>query len=98
MISAAAERVRHEPERRRFAIVLDDAVAVLEYRQVDATTLVYQHTFVPPGSRGRGLASELAAFALRYAVSHDLKVVPTCPFVAAFVHNHPEFHSALAHP
>lgn len=91
-------RVRHEPERHRFAIVLDDAVAVLEYRAVDAATLEYHHTFVPPEWRGRGLASELAAFALRFAASHDFKVVPTCPFVAAFSRNHPEFHPTLANP
>ena len=46
MTTVAAERVRHEPERHRFAISLDDGVAVLEYRPIDARTLDYHHTFV----------------------------------------------------
>ena len=97
MTAVAAERARHEPERHRFAIALDDGVAVLEYRPVDATTLDYHHTFVPPGSRGRGLASELhSLLATVRCRASDLKIVPTCPFVAAFIHDHPEFRSVLA--
>jgi predicted GNAT family acetyltransferase len=97
MTEATAERARHEPELHRFAIFRDDAaVAVLEYRPIDAATLDYHHTYVAPALRGRGLASELTAFALRYAVSHGQKVVPTCPFVAAFVKDHAEFQPVLA--
>jgi predicted GNAT family acetyltransferase len=95
-MTGAAERVLHDPGRR-FTIALDHGVAVLEYRALDGgTTLDYYHTFVPPALRGRGIASELTAFALRYALDRHLKVVPTCPFVAAYISRHREFESALA--
>ncbi len=96
MTAGAQVRVVHEPERRRFTIALDEGSAVLEYRTIDSTTLDYYHTFVPPAVRGRGLASELTAFALRYALERHLRVVPTCPFVAAYISGHPEFETALA--
>jgi predicted GNAT family acetyltransferase len=62
---------------------------------IDAATLDYHHTYVAGAAR-RGLASKLTAFALRYAVESWPKVVPTCAFVAAFVHDHAEFQSVLA--
>ena len=95
-MTAAAERVQHDPGRR-FTISFEGGVAVLEYRTLDGgATLDYYHTFVPPALRGRGLASELTSFALRHALERRLKVVPTCPFVAAYIRGHREFESVLA--
>lgn len=65
--------------------------AVLEYREIDAQTLDYYRTFVPTPLRGVGIASRLTDAALRYARDHDLKVVPTCPFIAAYIKRHREF-------
>jgi uncharacterized protein len=96
MTPAAAERAHHDPGRR-FTISFEQGVAVLEYRTFDGgSTLDLYHTFVPPALRGRGLASELTAFALRYALERRLKVVATCPFVAAYIRGHREFESLLA--
>jgi hypothetical protein len=97
MSAGAPERVQHDPSERRFTIAVDDGVAVLEYRALDGgATLDYHHTFVPPALRGRGVASELTAFALRYARERHLKVVPTCPFVAAYIKRHRELESVVA--
>jgi predicted GNAT family acetyltransferase len=95
-VSDGLGRVRHEPEQRRFTIALGESLAVLEYRQADATTLDYRHTFVPHAFRGRGIASEITVAALRYAIGAGLKVIPSCPFVAAYVAAHPEFAPLVA--
>jgi uncharacterized protein len=87
--------VRHEPDRERFVLSSGGGLAVLEYRRVDATTLDYHRTFVPNELRGRGLASALTEGALRYALAHDLAVIPSCPFVAAFIAKHPEYRPLL---
>jgi uncharacterized protein len=89
-------RAIHEAGERRFTITLGTSRAVLEYRPAAGGALDYYHTFVPPELRGRGLASELTEFALRYALDRNLKVVPTCPFIAAFIDRHPEFEPLLA--
>ena len=88
--------IRHEPDAGRFVARVDGAEAVLAYRPLDATTLDYYHTFVPPALRGRGIASELTDHALRYAMQHGLIIVPSCPFVARHLDRHPELRSVLA--
>jgi len=85
------ERFEHDAAAHRFTLAFGTAVAVLDYREHDARTLEYYHTFVPPPMRGRGVASRLVAHALRYALERRLTVIPTCPFVAAFVRRHPEY-------
>jgi predicted GNAT family acetyltransferase len=89
------DQIRHDPAEQRFSLKLGDALAVLDYHRVDASTLDYRHTFVPPRMRGRGIASALTAYALRYAREQDVKVIPSCPFVAAFVRRHPEYERVL---
>ena len=83
--------VEHEPERRRFVLRIEGAVAALDYVPRGERTLDYRHTFVPEPLRGRGIASKLTAAALEYAQANDLGVVPTCPFVAAFIDRHPKY-------
>ena len=91
------ERFELDAASHRFKLSAGTAVAVLDYREHDARTLEYYHTFVPPPMRGRGVASRLVAHALRHALEHGLTVIPTCPFVAAFIRRHPEYAAVLSH-
>jgi predicted GNAT family acetyltransferase len=84
--------IRHEAARRRFAAPVGHGQeAVLEYRVAASGVLDYHHTYVPPDARGRGVASELASFALDYARTQGYLVRPSCPFLARFVATHPQF-------
>jgi predicted GNAT family acetyltransferase len=87
--------IRHEPAARRFALDLDGGTAYITYRAIDERVLDFDHTFVPPPLRGGGIASRLAAHALQHARDHGYRVVPSCPFVAAFVNRHPEYRALL---
>jgi len=89
------ERFEHDAATHRFTLSTGTSAAVLDYREHDSRTLEYYHTFVPPPMRGRGVASRLVANALRYAQALGISVIPTCPFVAAFVRRHPEFVAVL---
>jgi predicted GNAT family acetyltransferase len=51
---------------------------------------------VPPAARGGGIASQLTAHALTFARDGGYRVVPSCPFVAAYIQRHPEFRDLLA--
>jgi uncharacterized protein len=90
------ERIERDAASHRFTLSSGAASAVLDYREHDSRTLEYYHTFVPPPMRGRGVASRLVAHALRYALEQRLAVIPTCPFVAAFIRRHPEY-AAVVH-
>lgn len=88
--------IRHEPAARRFATEVAGATAFISYREHAARVLDFDHTFVPLASRGSGIASQLTAHALRYARAGGYKVVPSCPFVAAYIERHAEFRDLLA--
>jgi predicted GNAT family acetyltransferase len=81
--------VTHNEARGQFEIVLGDEKAVLQYRRTEnSITLI--HTEVPQASRGRGLGNQLIRAALDFAHFNQLKVVPVCPFVKAYLQKHPE--------
>lgn len=95
MPAATPIDIHHEPAAHRFVARTGRVDAVLEYDTVDANTLDYHHTFVPPALRGGGIASQLAEYALQYARANGLKVRPTCPFVARYLQRHPEFQALV---
>lgn len=73
----------------RFEVELDGEVAFAEYRLKD-DKIILPHTVVPPAFEGKGVASALAKAAFGYARERKLTVVPTCPFMSAWVKKHPE--------
>ena len=85
--------VNNEAERR-FEVALEGALAFAEYRLVDHG-IILPHTEVPEAFEGKGVGSQLAKAALGYARDHGLKVIPTCPFMAAYITKHPEWHDLV---
>ena len=74
----------------RFELEHDGDVASLEYT-LAGKVLGLTHTDVPKTLRGTGVASILVKSALDWAREHHLKVDVTCPFVAEYLHTHPEY-------
>lgn len=84
-------KVTHNETGSRF----EHGNAKLEYvRRGDAVYMV--HTEVPPELEGRGVAGALARAALDFASEAGLRVVPRCPFVAAYIKRHPEYQRLVA--
>ena len=84
------------PAASRFEILTDQGAAILTYRYRGAD-LDLIHTEVPPALEGRGYASALATAALSYARGEGIKVIPSCPYVKAFLARHPEYADLVAH-
>lgn len=95
-MSAAAIAIRHEPEAQRFVADTGTELAYLAYRQAGDRVLDFDHTYVPPQLRGGGLASQLTAHALGYARATGYRVIPSCPFVSAYIARHKEYGDVLA--
>ena len=74
---------------QRFELTVDGHVGVLEYHLV-SDRLLLQHTDVPAALQGHGYANDLARAGLDYAAREQLRVVPQCPFVRAYLKRHPE--------
>ena len=87
--------VRHNPAASRYEAEVEGRRVTTEYtRQGDV--LVFHHTFVPPGLRGRGIAQQLVRNALEDVRLQRLRIVPQCTYVAAFIRRNPEFQSLVA--
>ena len=56
--------------------------------------IVFFHTEVLPEFEGRGLAAQLAAYALDEAVASGRDIVALCPYIKEYVHRHPEPYAA----
>jgi predicted GNAT family acetyltransferase len=94
-----AVHVRHLADRRRFAADVGAGEdAVLAYEILPGGTLDLQHTVVPPEARGGGVASALVAAAVAHARAEGLTLVPTCPYVAAWLGRHPGDADVFAQP
>lgn len=79
----------------QFEIPTDVGVARLRYvERGDLLDLV--HTEVPRELEGRGYGAALAKSALEWARIEHRKVIPSCPFVRAYVRRHPEYTDILA--
>lgn len=88
--------IRHEPDAQRFVLELGGGTGLITYRELASRVLDLNHTFVPPSLRGGGVASQLTEHALNYAREHGYRVIPSCPFVAAFIDRHPQHRDLLA--
>lgn len=82
--------VVHNPERHRFEIRYGNDLAQLQYRLREGA-IVYVHTEVPPSLERHGIAGKLAKHGLDYARANGLRVVPLCPYVAAYIEQHPQY-------
>lgn len=89
--------VRHEPTADRFVADTRAGEAELVYNAADGV-IAFVHTLVPEGARGEGTGQALAEAGLAYAREHDLRVVPACPFIEAYVEAHPEVQDLVDRP
>lgn len=83
--------VRFDEAENKFYAIIEGKECVLKFRPVDVRVIDLYSTFVPPKLRGQQIAGELVEFALQHAKDHNLKVIPSCPYVQWYIDNHPEW-------
>lgn len=86
--------VRDNPTRGRFEATVAGHLAVAEYQR-EGDTIIFTHTEVPETLRGQGVGEQIARYALDQAREQGLRVVPQCPFIAAFIRRHSEYQSLV---
>src|SRR4051794_40340639 len=90
--------IRDNVDKHRFEADLGDgSLAIAEYLIRDRKIL-FTHTQVPPAHEGRGVGTALIRFALQAARDRGLRVVPICPFFAAYMDEHQEEQDLLDPP
>lgn len=80
----------------RIGIDVGGHVATIAFR-MQGQQLAAVHTEVPAALRGKGVGDKLAHALLDYVRAHGLRILPYCPFVAAYIKRHAE-HGDLVDP
>lgn len=88
--------IRNDAEGHRYELPVSGDVAVVIYN-LSGQNLMITETLVPPSLEGQGIASRLAKHVIADARARDLRILPVCPFFAAYLQKHPE-HADVAHP
>ena len=87
--------VRDNVERKRFEIDLGDGTfAIAEYNLIPGK-IMFTHTEVPEAHGGQGLGTALIRAGLAAARERGLKVIPICPFFAAYMRRHEDVQDLL---
>src|SRR5436190_9715742 len=82
--------VRDNPARHRFEIDLGDGEFAFARYTLPEGAIRFFHTVVPASHEGTGLGTALIRAGLAAARERGLKVIPICPFFAAYMRDHPE--------
>lgn len=78
--------IKHDKEEQVFYADLGGEVAELTYTIPSDDAINMMHTYVPQEHRGHGIGEKLVEAALAYAKENNYRVIPSCSFVARFVH------------
>ena len=87
--------VSHDPAAHRFEVRTEVGTGLLTYHD-RGSVLEILHTEVPAAAEGHGYAAALAVAALDFARSEGKRVIPSCPFVAAYIRRHPGYADLVA--
>ena len=79
----------------RFEMTVEGHLAFVAYRRL-APTIQLLHAEVPRELEGKGVGSALVRATLDAIRAESLKVVPRCPFIAAFIRKNPAYADMLA--
>lgn len=89
------ELVRND-EQGQYEIHVDGKVAGFSTFQNREGVRVLPHTVVHDEFQGKGLSKPLITFALDDVRADGLKVIPSCPAVAAYIEKNPEYQDLVA--
>ncbi len=87
--------ITHDTAHRKFSVPVEGGEGVLLYRRGPQNSYDLYSTVVPPEARGKNVADQLVRKALQAAKDENVKVIPTCPYIAKWFERHPEESSLL---
>jgi predicted GNAT family acetyltransferase len=88
--------VHREDAQHAYLARIEGETAVISYEEAGPGVLDFQHTKVPEAMQGQGVGEELVHQALDDVRARGLKVIPTCPFVSAYIRRHRQYQDLVA--
>lgn len=96
MTQLDATSLEHFPDQHEFRLAAPLDGAVVRYSTPQPGVLDLFSTFVPPELRGQGAAHRLVVGVLQHVRENDLKVIPSCWYVARFIEGNSEYQDLVA--
>jgi len=84
-----------EKERRYRALLDGEEVGFADVDPISTDGLLIKHTEIDPRFEGKGFAGALVRHILEDARAQNRKVIPICPYAAAYVKRHPEYRDLI---
>lgn len=72
-------------------------LAEMVYSMPSPNKMIIEHTEVSDELKGQHVGNQLVLTAVEYARTHDIKIVPLCPFANAVFKRKPEYADVLYH-
>lgn len=83
--------VADNADASRYELTVDGAPTGFITYRARPGVITLLHAEIDPDREGQGLGSTMVAQTLDQIRSRGLAVRPVCPFVAAFIENHPDY-------
>lgn len=81
----------------RFELNLGSTTAFIDYKIGKSGNWYLIHTEVPPEFKSQGVGSKLVRESLNLLQGLNVKIIPSCPFVRAYIKRHEDdYHNLLA--
>ncbi len=87
--------VADNPGHLRYEVHVGGTLAGFATYSRHADTITVLHTEIEPEFEHHGLAGALARYALDDIRRRGLRVIPTCPFFAQYIREHPEYNDLV---
>ncbi len=99
MTTPSADRqLTRNDEKGRYEISKgDELMGYAQFKAIGDNAVLMPHTVVFEEHEGEGVGSALAHYALDDIRNQGKLVIPMCPFIAAYIRDHPEY-TELVHP
>ncbi|RXZ45991.1 N-acetyltransferase [Agromyces binzhouensis] len=87
-----------DDEASRYRLLLGGGQAGFAKFRASPGRIIFTHTVVDPAFEGRGLGSMLAKWVVEDAIRRGERIVPRCPFIAAWLRKHPGYEESIDWP
>lgn len=98
MVTERAFEIIRNDARERYEVRDGDRVLGFAMFRQEPGRVVFTHTVVKPEFEGRGIGSQLARHVIEATIADGNAVVPECPFIAAYLEEHPEYADSVVAP
>ncbi|MDF2992445.1 MAG: N-acetyltransferase [Microbacterium sp.] len=98
MVNEHALEIIRNDDRARYEVREGDTLLGFAMFREEPGRVVFTHTVVKPEYEGRGIGSELARHVIEATIAEGRSIVPECPFIAAYLEEHPEYADSVVAP